>query len=156
MKAWRIGFFFAAASASGFAIVGCGGSQGRPDGGPGAGGGAMVPPDLQAQLDAAKATWAAAKSDCAVYSYERLHDKGIGATGPWTDVEIRNDVPTRRRFSAEVLVDGGFFAWMRLWDEMGNQVGEHTGDPGVFPPPRWNSCWPSARPSWRAIRRRTC
>ena len=44
-----------------------------------------------------KATWATAKSDCAAYSYERLHDKGIGATGPWTDVEIRNDVPTRRR-----------------------------------------------------------
>jgi len=125
-------------------LAGCGGSLSKPDGGSGTGGAAgsasnggadgsapggtsgsdaAVPADLRARLDTAIATWTAAKSSCTTYSYNRRWASVFGA-GASTEVEVRNDVPTRRRYSTLAAVDGGV-DWMTVWDERGSEVGQH-------------------------------
>lgn len=118
------------------AIAGCGGSLSRADGGPGTAGAggtvdAKLPVALMAQLAAARQTWLATKGTCTLYSYERVLDTGFGGT-PYTDVQIENDVPTRRRYWEYSQPDGGN-GWMLVWDEMGSQVGAHGVDSITFP-----------------------
>jgi hypothetical protein len=104
------------------ALTGCGGSQVGGDGGSDA---SAIPPALKAQLDRAAATWAAAKGNCPVYSYDRRFYSVFGG-GTATEVEVRNDVPTRRRQSmtSTTVVDGGY-VWMVAWDEVPPLVGSH-------------------------------
>jgi hypothetical protein len=151
LSARRYRILLASISLASPLALGCGGSLATPDGGPGAGGSsgsggstgsggaggtgldATVPPDLQSQLDAAKLTWAAAKSSCPIYSYDRRTASVFGGATS-TEVEIRNDVATRRRYWTYAMgagLDAGY-AWMLRWDETGNLVGSHGS--GNFPP----------------------
>ena len=121
--------------------------------------GGTIPPDLRVRLDAANSAWAAAKTGCATYSYDRRWQSAF-PTEPLqsTEVEVMADRPTRRRYStgATVWADGGTeLRWTTVWDETGTEVGSHTerGGPQYFLLPRWSSCWRNARPFSRAIRR---
>lgn len=141
----------AAAVLTAVALAGCsGGALSSPDGGTGggtAGGGAGtggtagaggstdggIPPELRTQLETAVAAWAAFKGSCATYSYDRRWTSVFGAAGS-TEVEVMNDVGTRRRYSTlsgSSVPDGG--VWTTAWDEMGSDVGQHTTQYAAFP-----------------------
>jgi len=119
------------------ALAGCNVSLSAPDGGNGGDTGtdAGGPPDLQAQLASAVSTWAAAKSGCATYSYNRRWMSVFGS-GALTAVEVRDGVPTRRRYatisSPPFQPDPGA-EWVTVWDEMGSEVGQHETTFPVFP-----------------------
>jgi hypothetical protein len=121
-------------------LADCRGSLSRPDGGTGTGGGggtgfdaAAVPSNLRFGLDTASALWAAAKPSCPIYSYDRRWSSVFGG-GSSTEVEIRHDVPTRRRYST-AQGDGGVSSpLMVVWDETGDMVGRNTTSYTVFPP----------------------
>ncbi len=101
--------------------------------------GGTIPPDLRVRLDAANSAWAAAKTGCATYSYDRRWRSAF-PTEPLrsTEVEVMADRPTRRRYStgATVWADGGTeLRWTTVWDETGTEVGSHApgGSPAIFP-----------------------
>jgi hypothetical protein len=131
VKAATFTFLLAAA-----ALVGCGGSLSTHDAGTGTGGTVVdasgVPPELRAQLEGAVATWAAAKSGCSTYSYDRRWMSVFGAGGS-TAVEVQNDTPTRRRYSTNVADGGAVSAWTTVWEERGDQVGLHGPSGSFFP-----------------------
>ncbi len=127
------------------AVAGCNGSLSRSDGGTGAAasggsggtgaggsGGSNVAdsavdglsPQFRAQLDEAAAHWAATKSGCATYSYDRRRSSFSGSTVS-TEVEIQGDVATRRRVSTgNSRTDAG--GWTVVADETGSQIGQYT------------------------------
>ena len=124
--------------------VGCGhrstissGTGGNGSGGAGTGGasggttgtGGAKPPDLQAMLTAAEATWGAAKSGCSIYAYEKYQHSVFGSCSR-TAIEIENGQPLRRSFvSCASVPDGGV---ADQWDEIGaTQIGTH--DEGAAP-----------------------
>jgi len=119
------------------ALAGCNVSLSAPDGGTGDGGetGIDGAAGLRAQLVSAKSTWAAAKSGCATYSYNRRWMSVFGGAA-LTTVEVRDDVPTRRRYatisSPPFQPDPGT-DWVTVWDEMGSEVGQHATTFPVFP-----------------------
>lgn len=121
-------------------LAGCGGSLSKPDGGTGTGGSggsgldaAEVPGDLRHGLDVSAAAWASMKSSCSIYSYDRRWMSVFGPGGS-TEVEIRYDLPTRRRHST-AQGDGGVAGPLALdWDETGDLVGQHPTSYAVFPP----------------------
>jgi hypothetical protein len=121
------------------AVAGCGSSLASPDGGGRADVGGIsldaagVPPDLRVQLESAAATWTAAKGSCGVYSYDR-RTLSVFGSGTSTEVEVRNDVATRRRYStlSAVTPNDGGSAWTVVFDEMGTLVGYDK--PSGFPP----------------------
>jgi hypothetical protein len=127
------------------ALAGCGGSLSAQDGGTGTGGttgsggaggaivDAAVPLELQRQLDDARVTWAAGKGSCNPYSYDRRW-YGVFAGGQATQVEIRDDVATRRRYwMSSFQLDGGS-GWTLVWDETASEVGRHASAFDVYPP----------------------
>jgi hypothetical protein len=140
------GAFFLLASA---VVGGCSGTLSAPDGGTGSGGSsgtagtggtggvsydaAAIPPDLRDQLSAAATTWANAKGQCPLYSYDRRWTSVFGG-GASTAVEIQNDLATRRRYSTHTA-DGGLDvgSWMTVWDERSADVGSHGTSWSIFP-----------------------
>lgn len=110
------------------ALAGCGGSQAA------GGDAAVIPPALKAQLDSAAATWAAAKSSCAVYSYDRRF-YSVFLWGSSTQVEVQNDTPTHRRYATFMGVTDAdvMRTWMVAWDEIPPLVGYHDGQQGGYP-----------------------
>jgi len=113
------------------ALAGCGASQAGGDAGSDAG---VLPPALKAQLDSAAATWAAARSSCAVYSYDRRF-YSVFSSGTSTQVEVQNDTPTQRRFATFMGVTDADVTrtWMVVWDEIPPLVGYHDAQSGGYP-----------------------
>ena len=128
------------------AIVGCNGTQSRSDGGTGGtaaggsggtaaggsgGSGAAdaasdgLSAGFRAQLNEAAANWAATKSGCATYSYDRRRTSALSGSAVSTEVEIQGDVATRRRVSTgNARTDAG--GWTVVADETGSQIGQYT------------------------------
>jgi hypothetical protein len=88
---------------------------------------------LHTEVDAARSLWASTKGNCAIYNYDRRWISTFSGAVDSTQIEVRNDVVTRRRISmGNMYVDGG--AWTRTADETGSQIGQYPSGVNFGPP----------------------